>query len=69
MIDRYHAGVTIAETLDDVPKSGPDLADAHVRGRIEAAVVELLAGTGDRPRGRLSHRRKRGTGVNASGLG
>src|SRR5207247_172473 len=59
VIDRYHAGVTIAETLDDVPKSGPDLADARVRGRIEAAVVELLAGTGDRPRGRLSHRRKR----------
>jgi DNA topoisomerase-1 len=44
VIDRYHAGVTIADTLD-VPESGPDLADARVRGRIEAAVVELIAGT------------------------
>ncbi len=43
VIDRYHAGVTIAQTIADPPSGGPDLANARVRGRIEAAVLELLA--------------------------
>lgn len=43
VIDRYHAGVTIAETLDTLPSDGPDLADARLRRRIEANVLELLA--------------------------
>ncbi len=42
VIDRYHAGVTIAPTNRDLPPDGPDIADARVRGRIEAAVLELL---------------------------
>jgi len=42
VIDRYHAGVTIASTLEDLA-NGPDLADPRVRGWIESAVLELLA--------------------------
>jgi DNA topoisomerase IB len=44
VIDRYHAGTTIAETLRPLSAtSGPDLSDARVRRRIESAVLELLA--------------------------
>ncbi|HEX5852298.1 MAG TPA: DNA topoisomerase IB [Solirubrobacteraceae bacterium] len=43
VIDRYHAGVTIAGALGDVARGGPDLAKTRVRGRIEAAVLDLLA--------------------------
>lgn len=46
VIDRYHTGVTIARTLQSVPSDGPNLADARVRGRIETAVLELLADAG-----------------------
>jgi DNA topoisomerase-1 len=42
VIDRYHAGVTIADVLDELPAEGPDLADARVRRRIEVAVLDLL---------------------------
>jgi DNA topoisomerase I len=42
VIDRFHAGVTIAQTLEDLPASGPDLANTRTRGRIETAVLELL---------------------------
>jgi DNA topoisomerase I len=42
VIDRYHAGVTIAPTLEGFP-AGPDLADDRIRTRIESAVLELLA--------------------------
>lgn len=41
VIDRYHAGVTIAHALK--ASKGPDLADARVRKRIEVAVLELLS--------------------------
>jgi DNA topoisomerase I len=40
VIDRYHAGVTIASTREQL--DGPDLADRRVRRRIERAVLELL---------------------------
>jgi DNA topoisomerase-1 len=43
VIDRYHAGVTIAETIMSISSSGPDLADMRVRKRVEVAVLELLA--------------------------
>jgi DNA topoisomerase IB len=43
VIDRFHAGVTIAPTLAEFPARGPDLADARIRKRIESAVLELLA--------------------------
>lgn len=43
VIDRYHAGATLARTLADIPAEGPDLADTRVRRRVEAAVLELLA--------------------------
>jgi hypothetical protein len=44
VIDRYHAGTTIAEALRPLSAtSGPDLSDARVRRRIESAVLELLA--------------------------
>jgi DNA topoisomerase-1 len=47
VIDRYHAGATIARTLADIPAKGlpakgPNLADARVRSRVEAAVLQLL---------------------------
>ncbi len=47
VIDRYHAGATIAGTLADIPAEGPDLADMRVRRRVEAAVLELLAESSD----------------------
>jgi DNA topoisomerase I len=50
VIDRYHAGVTIAGTLEDLPPDGPNLAKPGVRRRIEAAVLELLTDADD-PRG------------------
>jgi DNA topoisomerase I len=43
VIDRYQAGVTIAPALGRLAGGGPDLADARVRTRVEAAVGELLA--------------------------
>lgn len=42
VIDRFHAGVTIAGALDGIPKDGPDLADARVRRQVEVGVLELL---------------------------
>jgi DNA topoisomerase-1 len=42
VIDRYLSGATIAQTLERVPGKGPDLADARLRRRIEAAVLEML---------------------------
>jgi DNA topoisomerase-1 len=51
VIDRYHAGVTIAGTIEGLPHDGPDLANARVRRRIEAAVLELLTDADD-PRGK-----------------
>jgi DNA topoisomerase-1 len=45
VIDRYLAGVTIAPTLAELPAGAPELADARIRRRIEAAVLELLADT------------------------
>ncbi len=42
VIDRYHAGVTIAETIVTLPAGEPDLADARVRRRVERAVLALL---------------------------
>jgi DNA topoisomerase I len=54
VIDRFHAGVTIAGTLDEaLLGSGPNLADMRVRKRVEAAVLELLAEAG-RIRGELA---------------
>jgi DNA topoisomerase IB len=53
VIDRYHAGVTIAQALK--ASKGPDLADARVRKRIEAAVLELLS---DASRTDRSNRKK-----------
>jgi DNA topoisomerase IB len=41
VIDRYHAGVTIAATLDGLP-GGPDLSKPRTRKRIESAVLVLL---------------------------
>jgi len=41
VIDRYHAGTTIAAALDG-RRGGPNLANSATRARIEAAVVELL---------------------------
>jgi DNA topoisomerase IB len=46
VIDRYHAGVTIAGALKSIAREGPDLADFRVRAGIEAAVLELLADAG-----------------------
>ena len=43
LIDRFHAGHTIAPVLERLP-SGPDMADMRVRARIERAVVDLLDG-------------------------
>lgn len=43
VIDRYYAGATIVQALK--ASKGPDLADARVRKRIEAAVLELLGDT------------------------
>jgi DNA topoisomerase-1 len=41
VIDRYHAGVTIAETLDN-PRAN-DLSKPSTRKRVESAVLDLLA--------------------------
>ena len=46
VIDRYQSGATIADTLASLPAGDPDLSDAGVRRRVEAAVLELL-GDGD----------------------
>jgi DNA topoisomerase-1 len=43
VVDRYHAGVTISDTLEDLPGEGPNLANARIRRRIEVAVLDLLA--------------------------
>ncbi len=50
VIDRYHAGVTIAGAIEDLPADGPDIADARVRRRIEAALIELLTDADTRQR-------------------
>ena len=42
VIDRYHAGITIAPTIETLRPDGPDLANARLRRSIEAAVLELL---------------------------
>jgi DNA topoisomerase I len=42
VIDRFRAGTTIAPALARSADSGPDLADAGVRRRVEAAVLEML---------------------------
>jgi DNA topoisomerase I len=46
VIDRYHAGATIAQTLQTLPAGEPDLAQARIRARVEAAVLDLLADSG-----------------------
>jgi DNA topoisomerase I len=42
VIDRYLAGTTITAAIEQLPSGDPDLADARIRGRIEAAVLALL---------------------------
>ena len=42
VIDRYRAGLSIHETLAALGSRAQELADMRVRGRIEAAVLELL---------------------------
>jgi DNA topoisomerase IB len=42
VIDRYLAGSTIAGEIAKLPAGDPNLADARIRARIEAAVLELL---------------------------
>ena len=49
VIDRYHAGATIAPALNRIARA-PDLADPRVRRRVEAAVLDLLA---DGPQARV----------------
>jgi DNA topoisomerase IB len=43
VIDSFYAGVTITATIDDIPATGPNLANARTRKRIENAVLDLLA--------------------------
>jgi DNA topoisomerase IB len=43
VIDRFHAGTTIAAGLKRPLSKAPDLADARIRRRVERAVRELLA--------------------------
>jgi len=43
VIDSFHAGVTITATVEDIPATGPNLANARTRKRIENAVLDLLA--------------------------
>ncbi len=43
VIDRFHAGVTIAAELERLPGGGTELADARVRAAVESAVLDLLA--------------------------
>ena len=47
VIDRYNAGVTIAQTIKKLPSDGPDLANMRIRRRIEGAVLELLTDADD----------------------
>jgi DNA topoisomerase I len=44
VIDRFHAGVTIAPAIGD---GGPDLGKARIRAHVEAAVLELLEHAAD----------------------
>jgi DNA topoisomerase I len=44
VIDRFHAGVTIASAIDE---GGPDLGQTRVRARVESAVLELLQDAAD----------------------
>ncbi|HLH14322.1 MAG TPA: DNA topoisomerase IB [Solirubrobacteraceae bacterium] len=60
VIDRYHAGVTIAQTLSRMPGEGPDLADARVRARVERAVLELLSDAAPKRRAHREARPRRG---------
>ncbi len=43
VLDRYRDGTTIEGALRELRGDGPDLADTRVRGRVERAVLELLA--------------------------
>lgn len=43
VIDRFKDGTTIARTLVGLPAGGPDLSKARIRGRVEAAVLDLLS--------------------------
>ena len=43
VIDRFHAGITIAPALGSANGKGPDLGKARVRSRVERAVLGLLA--------------------------
>jgi DNA topoisomerase I len=43
VIDRFLAGSTIAPALGTLAQAGPDLANAGVRRRVEAAVLGLLS--------------------------
>jgi DNA topoisomerase IB len=51
VIDRYHAGVTISATLDDLPTESGDLSKPRARKRIESAVLDLLGENGSAARG------------------
>ncbi len=42
VLDRYRNGETIAATVVKLSGDGPDLADARVRRKVEAAVLDLL---------------------------
>jgi DNA topoisomerase IB len=42
VLDRYLAGTTIADAIEQLPAGDPDLADASIRARVEKAVLELL---------------------------
>jgi DNA topoisomerase-1 len=42
VVDRYRAGVTIAETLSRFEDDDPDTAASGLHGAIEQAVLELL---------------------------
>jgi DNA topoisomerase IB len=42
VLDRYRDGETIASTLGQLSAPGPDLGDARVRAKVEAAVLDLL---------------------------
>jgi DNA topoisomerase-1 len=57
VIDRYHAGVTISATLDDLPRESRDPSIPRARKRIEAAVLDLLGGGSSAPRRATSMRR------------
>jgi DNA topoisomerase IB len=42
VLDRYRDGETIAPALEKLAGDGPDLGDALVRAKVEAAVLDLL---------------------------